>query len=330
MSGNPSSSLGTLNPALGTMVQFDLEADRRGFIGLRVMPVVESDIAGGTYGKITLESLLQTPQVGRSSNGGYNRGSYKFTDENFATKEYGLEQPIDERTAKMYRRFFDQDMLALKLAVDGVLRAAEARYAAAIFNTTTWTGATLTTAVGTPWSTVASAVPITDVEAAVRKVWNGTGIWPNALVIARETFRNLRLNSQVLDRIAANGAGDRIKASDVTAEMLAQVFDLDQVIVAGGAKNTANEGQTRSISPLWSRNMAMVCVVASPGDTIETPCIGRTIHWAEDGSQIGGTVETYDSNEVRGRIVRCRHEVQEKVTYAEMGHLLTGTNGGTD
>ena len=52
------------------------------------------------------------------------------------------------------------------------------------------------------------------------------------------------------------------------------------------------------------------------------PCIGRTFHWAEDGSQPAGTVETYRDETKRSDIVRVRHDVDEIVMYTEMGHLL--------
>ena len=39
--------------------------------------------------------------------------------------------------------------------------------------------------------------------------------------------------------------------------------------------------------------------------------------------QLGGTMEPYDSPELRGTVVRCRHEVHEKVIYASCGHLLS-------
>jgi len=65
----------------------------------------------------------------------------------------------------------------------------------------------------------------------------------------------------------------------------------------------------------------MVCKVAET-DNIKEPCLARTFHWSADGSQIGGTVETYDESQNRGRIVRVRHDVQHKVLYKELGHLL--------
>lgn len=323
---SPSTSLATLRPDLaGGFMQFDLAMDRQGFIGNLVLPVFETAVQAGPFGKITLESLLQNRETKRAPGGGYNRGNWEFTTDSFACVENGAEEPIDDREAKMYASYFDVEQVSAQRAYDAVLRAQELRAANLIFNTTTWTGAALTTAVGTAWTAAnaATAVPITNVNAAAVKVWEGCGMWPNALIMNRQVFKNLKVNDQVKAAIASLGAGSSIRARDITREMLAAVFDVDYVFVAGSAQNAAIEGQTRSLAHLWSSSYCMVARVCTSQD-IREPGLGRTLHWGADGSQVGGTVETYRDENVRSDIVRVRHDVQEKVLYAECGHLLSG------
>jgi len=318
----PSVQLTSLRPDIaGSFEEFDLEMDRRGFIGMQVMPAFESQMQAGTVGKIKLEDLLQNRNIDRAPGGGYSRGDWTFEDWDFATKERGAEEPIDDREAQMYSLFFDYEVVCAARAFDAVLRGQEKRAADLIFNGTTWTGSSLKTAVSNEWDDSTNAEPIDDVEAAVRKVYANSGLMPNALVINRFVFRNLRESAQVRARIVSSGAGNPEKARDVTVEMLKAVFDLDHILVAGSSKNGANEGQAATPSMIWSSEYAMVCRIAETND-IKEPCIGRTFHWGADGSQIGGTFETYRDETVRSDIARARHDVQEKVMYVEMGHLL--------
>lgn len=320
---SPSEALSTLRPDLGgSFMDFDTEMDRRGFIGYQILPPLEVQRASGTFGRIPLAQLLKNADVKRTSRAGYPRGDWEFEQESFATKEYGFEEPVDNRDVNLYKDFFDAELISAELARDTVLREAEKRIAAMIFNSTTWTGASLTTAVTTEWSTVATATPITDVENAVRKVYEGTGMWPNCLVIDRLVFRNLRRCDQILDRIASSGAGSPTKATDVTIAMLKAVFDLDYILVGGASKNSAIEGQAATPVQIWDDEYAMVCRIATTGN-IKEPCLGRTFHWSEDGSSMGGTMETYDDPKVRGSVVRCRHEVHEMVIEKKFGHLLS-------
>ena len=318
---SPSSTLSTLRPDLAAFFEFDLEMQNRGYVSTQVLPVVETGLQADNPGRIPLEALLFQADTRRNSGSGYNRGSYKFETFAYATEENGWEEPIDNRDRTRYRNILDLEQVSTARAMDVVMRNQEQRVADLVFNTTTWSGASLYTDITTTWATAATAVPLTDVESAVQKVYDNSGLWANALVINRKVFRLLRNCATIIDRIQAAGAGDKVKASDITEAMLAAAFDLDRVIVAGSSKNTAAEGQAATPAQIWSSSFAMVCRVATSNDMRE-PCIGRTFHWSEDGSSIGGTVEQYYEEQSRSDIYRVRHETDEVIMYPQAGHLL--------
>lgn len=319
---SPSTSLATLRPDLaGSLMEFDLAMDQQGFISQKIFPVFEADKASGKFGKIKLASLLQNRETKRSSGSGYSRGNYEFEDASFATEEHGAEEPVDDRESKLYREYFDAEMVATARAYRAVLENQEKRIAAAVFNTTTYTGATKFLAVTHEWDDATNATPIDNVEYAIQKIYDNTGLWANTLAINYKTFRNLRNCDQIIERINSSGAGNPSKPSDVTVAMLAAVFDLQNILVAGGTKNTANEGQTAVPGQIWNGEYAWVGRVCTTND-IKEPGVGRIIHWAEDGSTVGGTVETYRDETVRSNIVRVRHDVDELMLYDACGFLL--------
>ena len=319
---SPSSALTTLRPDLASFLEYDLESDRNGYVASRVFPVVDVASQAGQFGVLPIEELMQQRTTNRSPGGGYSRGNFKFQTATYACEEHGAEEPVDDRQAKMYREYFDAEQVATLRAFSAVLRNAEQRVADAVFNTTTWNGASLTTGITNEWDDVGNATPITDVDAAVKKVYDGSGLWANALIVNQKVFRNLRRCAQIIDAIESSGAGDPSKQSDITADMLARVFDLDFVIVAGASRNNGKEGQAASPVQIWSDEYAMVCRVATSADMAD-PCIGRMFHWSEDGSSVGGTVEVYRDELVRANIVRVRHDVDEVVLYPQAGHLLS-------
>lgn len=319
---SPSSSLATQRPDLATFLEFDLESDKAGYIATQVFPVIDVQSQAGNFGKIPIEQLLQQRNTKRNPGSGYARGSWTFEPATYATEEHGAEEPVDDREAKMYAEYFQAEQISTMRAFSAVLRNAEQRVADAVFNTTTWNGASLTTAITHEWDDATNCVPLTDVEAAVQKIYDNSGLWANALVINRKVFRNLRNSAQVIDRIESAGAGNATKASDITAQMLAAAFDLDYIIVAGTSRNGAKEGQAASPTQIWSGEYAMVCRVSTSPD-MRDPCIGRTFHWAQDGSSIGGTVESYRDETKRSDIIRVRHDVDELVLYPQAGHLIS-------
>ena len=213
---SPSSSLATLRPDLATFFEFDLEAEKAGFVGSQVFPVMEVASQSGNFGKIPLEELLQERETLRAPGSGYARGNFTFTPDTYACFEHGAEEPVDDREAKAYADYFDAEVVSTARAYGAVLRNAEKRIADAVFNTSTWTGGSLTTAVTNEWDDASNATPMVDVEAAVQAIYDNSGLWANALIINRKVFRNLRNCDAVIDRINSAGAGNPSKASDVT------------------------------------------------------------------------------------------------------------------
>lgn len=319
---SPSSTLATQRPDLAaSLEEFDLEMNMNGFIGSQVFPVVNVAKQAGNFGKIPIEQLLQERETLRAPGTNYSRGTWTFQPATYSCEEHGAEEPIDDREKAMYADYFDAELVATRRAMSAVMVNAEARVAAAVFNASTWTGASLTTGITNEWDDFTNAVPADDVHAAKLKVWANSGLMANALIVNWKVFQNLTQCDDIINRVKYQGYMDA-RPGAINAQALATALGIDRIIVAGGLKNGANEGQAASLSPLWSDEYAMVCRVATSSDFRE-PCIGRTFHFTGDGSQVDGRVESYRDEAVRSDIVRVRHDVDEIVLYTEAGHLLS-------
>jgi hypothetical protein len=317
---SPSSSLATLRPDIAeSFTEFDLEQNQRGFVWDQLMPVFDVGKASGNFGRIPVEQLLQQRDTQRAPGSGYARGKWTFLPDTYATVEHGAEEPVDDNEAKMYADYFDAEMISGLRARDAVLSNAERRVIAKLLNTSTFGDA----AVSAVWTNASGATPIDDVEAAIIAIYDACGLWANTIGMSYKTFRLLRNCDQVIERIQSAGAGDRTVASDITVSQLAQVFDVPKIVVAGSSQNSANEGQAASFEQIWDVTKVWIGVTAD-GNDFRKPCVGRTFHWAEDGSSIAGTVESYRDEPVRADIIRVRHQVDEKILYPEAGYILTG------
>lgn len=305
--------------------EFDLMMNRKKFIGLRVLRPRIVGVQAADVGKIPLKELLRQRSTKRAPGGGYGRDDFEFDKFAYATEEYGYESAMDDRQIKIFRDLLDAEGIHADRAIDGVVQEYERDVASAVFNTTTWTGAALTTALGTPWSTHASATPITDIFNAKEKVVTGSGLAPNALILNAVAYFHLRQCAQIVDRIKYGAKATQAEIASALAEML----EIEQIIVAGGLTNTANAQQTAAISRIWSNTMAMVARVAMTDDPAE-PCIGRTFIWNEDGpgspgadDEIAVVVEEYREEKVRGSVIRARNDRDIVIQHAAAGHLLT-------
>lgn len=308
----------------GSFMDFDLQRSFMGFVGRQILKPVEVGAASGKHGRVTLQELLKHTQATtkRQAEGGYGRTKTGFDTVSFVTDEYGHEALVHDGNRNTYRDWMQHDLVASLRARDTVLRGEEVTIAGMVFNASTWTGSTLTTAISNEWDDSGNCTPIADVNAARNRVWNQTGMWPNALVINRKVFHNLRAATDIKNAIASSGAGFATRATDITTAQLAEVFDLPYIIVADQPKNTAGEGLTPSISPIWSDEYAMVCRVAETSD-IEEPCIGRTYVWPGDGAGMDGIVEQYREEKDRSDVFRFRMNCGYSIVESKFGHLLS-------
>lgn len=315
MSPQPSTTV--QRPDLGeTLEQLDLEASRQGFMGLRLLPTKDVAEQSANIGRIKLEQLMNDGEVKRNGDGSYNRDAFTFDDFSYATQDRGFEVPVDDRLKRIYRRYFDAEVVAARRARDKVLRAQEKRICDLLTNTATFVDA----AAGTAWSTHASATPLDNVLTRLIAVRNASGITPNVVAMDWEAFMHCRECAQIIDRLKYAGYDDPKK---VGPNALAELFNVEEVVIFGGQRNSANPNAARTLASLWTKTVVGVGVVAR-GEDVLTPAVGRAFHWSEDGSQMAGTMEEYYSDERRCNVVRCRMDTDEKVVYPECWELITG------
>lgn len=287
------------------------------FIGALVLPMFSTPKRAASFSAITRETLLQDAAALREARGNYNRVNLGAKDKSFSCEEFGLEQVVDDVERALYASDFDAEDAATKITARALMLQYEKRVAAAVFNTTTWTGASLFTDVsGAPWDTAGSAV-IAPTIAAKEKVRTLTGMMPNAMIIAEKQVQNLLTNTE----IKAQFPGAPLITLEMLRSALASIFGLQKLIVGGAVRNSAIEGQAYAGADVWSDDYAMIAVIPDAGAPLTTPCIGRTFIWTQD-SPNDVTVEMYREEQSRGDVVRARHHVDEVIIDASFGHLL--------
>lgn len=323
----PSTALTRLDLS-STFTEFDLAASRMGFIGPQVLRPRLVGLQSADVGKLPIEALLQAPDTSRARGAGYRRGTFEFTKFNYSTNEFGWEEVLDERDLALYRDIIDAEGVSAQRAVDFVLRSYEVAVAAKVYDTSVWTGASLTTALTNEWDDKTNATPIEDIEAARLLIQAGSGLMPNALIMNRKQYHHLRNCDQMVNRIKYAGFDD---PKSLSRAAIAEMLELDMIIVAGGdnIKNTAKEGQDVTTASIWSDEYMMLAKVATSDDPRE-PCVGRTFIWTGDGVGAAGTaeelavvIEQYREEKVRGDIYRVRTEHGLEIMYPQAAHLLS-------
>lgn len=312
--------------------EFSLLANQRNFIGLKVLPPVGVGMQSADFLKVLVEALLtKVEDTERNPDGTYSESDYEWTKDSYATADHGVVERMDDRRIKIYGNEIRAEMIHTQRAYNRVLQAYENAVAAAVFNTSIWTGAELTTAASVAWTTASSAVPITDIDAAIEKVISSSGTRPNALVLTDYALLKLARTAQVQDLLKYSSKDDPKALNAIPG--IKELFMLDRVLVAKSVKNSADEGQTATFGRMWDPTMAMVCHIHESED-LEDPAlrIGSTVMWTDENNALPGSddstmnliVEEYRDDGSRSSKLRGRCDYQVKIIHPEAGHLITG------
>jgi len=163
------------------------------------------------------------------------------------------------------------------------------------------------------WSDYTNSDPVGAIEAKKATIIGSVQQMPNTLILPYEVYSKLRLHPSVLARAIYNTAGI------VGPDVLAQIFDVERVLVPRALKNTANPGQAASMSYVWGKN-AILCYVP-PRPALKQVSLAYTFQWNAPGSLGGHIVELWREDRRKADVVRVQRYYDQKVIAAGSAYL---------
>ena len=275
-----------------------------------VMPRVKvpsSTFRYRVYDKATYLTIPDT-KVGRKSEPG--QVEMGFTELSAYTDDHGLDDiiPNDDvlNAPEGYNPMYEAtEYIAELLALDR-----EKRVAGMVFDANNYvTGCKTTLAGNAQWSH-AESDPLADLLTGLEAPFQR----PNTVILGREVWVKLCRHAKVLQTVYPNANGNGI----VTPEQLAQVLDVERVLIGNARANTAKRGANANISRLWGKNVALLYL--DPAATVNHRLTwGITAEW---GNRVAGTIDNPEMG-LRGAVkVRVGESVKELILAKEAGYFI--------
>lgn len=170
----------------------------------------------------------------------------------------------------------------------------------------------------TLWSTYATSTPIRDVKAGKKTVLSTTGFLPNTLVLSYEVFDILSDHPDFVDRI-------KYTSSDaVTRQLMANLFEVDNVYVAQAVHATNIEGETAAYSFTHGKHALLCYVNPSPG--LLAPSAGYTFEWNGISQGLGENVgvSRFRMDHLKADRVEIEMAWDNKVVASDLGYFFNG------
>jgi hypothetical protein len=299
------------NPVL-TNVSKAWKNDSLNFIADQVFPSLPVDEDSGSY-FVYDKTNLKNVDSRIAPNGKALTPEIEY---NLSKVSYG---PLEKRKLKL---FVDEDELkrskppldpridATEILTESFMINKEANAAALLSNTAVITQNTTLAGIN-QWSDFGNSTPFDDIRTGITSIKQNGLKLPNTLVMSWEVWSVIQNHPDFLERIKYTEKGV------LTTAGLSSLLGIPNIVIGMAAANTAKEGATDALSPIWGKSAWLMNVNQTPG--IKQLSAGYTLQLTD-----GRGVDNYVSNDPVGEYVRVSDYYLQYIMAAELIYGIFG------
>ena len=305
-------------PVEARLTQIALAVKPQGLIADQVLPRIPVPGKKFIYSKLNVAEQFTIPdtKVGRASYP--NEVEFGGTDVTDSCEDYGLDDFVPNSDLQLAA---GTNFNPMGMATEGITTllelAREKRAADLLFTKSNYNGSLSTTLSGTSQWSHADADPVSALLTAADSLL----VRPNLLVIGRAVWTVLRRNSKVVAAVLGKTkSGAALTAAGVLDQQaVADLFEVDTILIGEPFANTAKPGQTASYSRLWGKHAALLRIdSAVRTTTMALPTFGFT---AQYGSRIAGNIPDPKRGLHGGQTVRVGESLKELISWQDAGYF---------
>ena len=272
-----------------------------------------------TFTQLDTGDRFTVPDVRASRAAELNEVEFGAEDVTASTVPYGLVSPVPFRDIdEAARQEVPYDPLEnAAMSTAALVKLAREKRVATLLTTLNNYDANLraTLAGNAQWSH-ASADPLNAILEAADKML----VKPNLLAMGRQVWTKLRQHSKIVEAINMSGAGAQA-AGAVMRQAVADLVEVDQVVVGDAWNQTAKPGQDEAYGRVWGKDAALLHVNPQPAGAMDKR---PTFCFTAEAMPL--QVMTYDApgrGVGRGStVVKASEECKEIISWKGVGYLF--------
>lgn len=312
--GNPTLSTVHVDRPL-TNVSTAYFQDPGNYIAGRVFPNVPVANKTDKYFTFDKNDSMREKALARGPGEESAGGGFRVSTDSYTTEVYAWHVDLPDQILANADAGLNLQRSAARQCTDAIMRQMEADFATTVMKTGVWT---LDKDGGTDfakWST-ANSTPLEDIEGYALLIQKSTGRRPNTLILGAEVYSKLKNHPDFVDRIRF------VSDSVVTREIMARLFEIDNLYVANSVAATNLEGETAAYGFQVGAHAWLGYVAPSPA--MEEPSAGYTFTWSEvsDGSAVSVGTTVIQIPERRTIRVESQLAWDIKITGLDLGAFL--------
>jgi hypothetical protein len=266
------------------------------------------------------DQMFTVPETAVGRKGQPNEVEFGGTETAGFVRDFGLDDVVPNEDLESAPAGFDPLGTAVTGISELVALDREKRVADLIFNLNTYPAANRATLSGTSqWSDYTNSDPYTAIQTAL----DGMLMRPNRAIIGRLAWSRLRVHPKITAALAPSATGNTSTSNaggqPATLQAVADLLELDEILVGEAFINTAKPGQTASLSRCWGKHMAFLH--QNPVATIRGNAVtfGFTAEW---GNRVAGSMPEPKVGLRGAQRVRVGESVNELIVASDVGYYF--------
>ncbi len=312
----------------GPLRDVSIAYKNQSYVADRVFPIIENCPPAAKIARYLKGAWFRDEAAIRGPGARARRGGYPTDFVTIATKEYAFAKEVTDEDRRLSALAFapplkpDQD--ALEYCADKIDLSKERRVSALV-RAQTWSDGNSGGEDATGgWAAGAGNTFIADIRLGIATIKAKSGLKPNKLLIDFKTYQSLCEESTLLSKIQYTQRGI------MTAEIIASIFDLKEVVIGDAIYSSANElktGADFTAVQIWETNAGkgMGFLYYSPeAPGLKTPSAGYQARVPYEGGA-PRRVETWRENAEHQDVYEVAEEVDIVATGLDCGYLWIDT-----
>lgn len=269
--------------------------------------------------KFPIEDSFTVPNTFVGRKGRPNQIEVGASEETASVEDYGLDDmvPNSDVTAAAQQRAaglstYDPEARATEVLTDLVLLDREIRVAAKVFDLNVYpAGNRVTLAGNSQFSDFVNSDPIGVINGALDST---LVMRPNKMVLGQSVWTKLRSHPHIVNAVK----GGNLNKGNATREQVAELFELQEVVVGSSFVNTAKKGQAAVMNRVWGKHISLIYQNGVAG-----PDAGMTFGYtAQYGSRLSGRIPDANIGLQGGAAIRVGERVKELIAAPAVGYFI--------
>jgi hypothetical protein len=290
------------------------------FIASLAAPVVPVAKQSGKYAVFNKKDRFSRPVTARGPKAKANEIDWGGDFETYSCSEYALREFLPDSISANADAPIRPRVRAVEILTDLILLDREIRVAALATTAANYDSAHKTTLTGnSQLDQYATSDPLGVIDTAKAACFTD----PNTLIMGKAVYDRLKRHPQLLDHV--KGGSTSASPAAVGLEQMAEIFEVERVLVGAAQYNSANRGQTASFSRVWGK--FIVAAYIDPNPQMTGVSAYKTFQWTEmaQGAQ-GFKVRAWRDEERGGggEVIEVETAYDEVMVCADVCYLVSG------